>query len=128
MILRNFIKKVLIFGIISFLVFSTDLTKLSAEEINWVEVAKINNEIQMIDVNSIKYSDKGILSVITRYSNFDTNDQNNINTKSYLLVVDCENRLFSKLPVNGEANQVKAWDAPTDDKLLKKTILNSCSY
>ena len=128
MILRNFIKKVLIFGIISFLVFSTDFTKLSAEEINWVEVAKINNEIQMIDANSIKYSNKGFLSVITKYSDFDKNDQDNMNNESYLLVVDCENRLFSKLPVNGEANQVKVWDAPNDDKLLKKTMLNSCSY
>ena len=128
MILRNFIKKVLIFGIISFLLFSSYYTMLSAEEINWVEVAKINNEIQMIDANSIKYSNRGFLSVITKYSDIDPNDQNNINTKSYLLVVDCENRLFSKLPVNGEAKQVKVWDAPTDDKLLKKTILNICSY
>ena len=128
MILRNFIQKVLIFGIFSLLVFSTDFTKLSAKEINWVEVAKINNEIQMIDTNSIKYSNKGFLSFMTKYSDFDPNDQNNINNKSYLLVVDCECRLFSKLPVNGDANQVEVWNAPTDDKLLKKTILNSCSY
>ena len=128
MILRNFIKKVLIFGFISFLVFLSDYTKLSAEEINWVEVAKINNEIQMIDANSVKYNNKGFLSVITKHSDLDQNDQDNKNTKSYLLVVDCEKRLFSKLPVNGEANQVKVWNAPTEDKLLKKTILNSCSY
>ena len=128
MILRNFIKKVLIFGFISFLVFLSDYTKLSAEEINWVEVAKINNEIQMIDANSVKYNSRGFLSVITKHSDLDQNDQDNKNTKSYLLVVDCEKRLFSKLPVNGEANQVKVWNAPTEDKLLKKTILNSCSY
>ena len=128
MILRNFIKKVLIFGFISFLVFLSDYTKLSAEEINWVEVAKINNEIQMIDANSVKYNNKGFLSVITKHSDLDQNDQDNKNTKSYLLVVDCEKRLFSKLPANGEANQVKVWNAPTEDKLLKKTILNSCSY
>ena len=44
------------------------------------------------------------------------------------MAVDCENRLFSKLPVNGELKQVKTWEEPSNNKLIKKTIINSCSF
>ncbi len=93
---------------------------LFADEINWVEVAKINNQIQSIDVNSIKYNNEGFLSVLMKYSE--------TNTNTYLMAIDCENRLFSKLPVNGELKQVKKWIKPNDDKLIKTTIINSCFY
>tara|TARA_Y100001968_G_scaffold39908_1_gene30382 strand:- start:76 stop:405 length:330 start_codon:yes stop_codon:yes gene_type:complete len=101
---------------------------LSAEEINWIEVDKTNNGIQFIDVNSIKYNNRGFLSVTTKYSETNPDDDSIISTNSYLMAVDCENRLFSKLPLNGEVNQVKRWDQPINDKLIKKTILSSCSY
>ena len=51
-----------------------------------------------------------------------------INDDPFLMAIDCENRLFSKLPVNGEIKQVKNWENPINDKLIKKTIMNSCSY
>ena len=101
---------------------------LSAEQVDWVEVAKTSNELQFIDVHSIKYNNKGLLSVITKYSEINPEDQNIINTNSYLIVIDCENRLFSKLPVNGKIDQVKNLTDPINDKLMKTTIINSCSY
>ena len=102
--------------------------KISAEEINWTEVANTTNGIQYIDAKSIKYNNKGMLSVITKYSEFNPENKETINTTLYLMAIDCENRLFSKLPLNGQLNQVKNWSKPIDDKLIKNTILNSCSY
>ena len=55
-------------------------------------------------------------------------DHNIDNTKSYLMAIDCKSRLFSNLPINGDINQVKNWNEPHNDILIKKTILNSCSY
>ena len=128
MAFRKQIKHVLTFVYIFFLIFFSGLDKLSAKEINWIEVAKINNELQYIDVNSIKYNNRGFLSVLTKYSEINPEDHEIINTNSYLIAVDCDNRLFSKLPVNGDLKQVKNWHKPLNDKLIKKTILNSCSY
>ena len=113
---------------LSFLIFFPSYIKLSAEEINWIEVDKTNNGIQFIDTNSIKYNNRGFLSVATKYSEISPEDQTIITTNSYLMAVDCENRLFSKLPVNGDLKQVKTWEKPTNNKLIKKTIINSCSY
>ena len=128
MILKKYLKKVIIFLFLSFLIFFPSYIKLSAEEINWIEVDKTNNGIQFIDTNSIKYNNRGFLSVATKYSEISPEDQTIITTNSYLMAVDCENRLFSKLPVNGDLKQVKTWEKPTNNKLIKKTIINSCSY
>ena len=126
--LRNFVNQVLICCGIIFLMFFSYSFKLSADEIEWIEVSKADNEFIFIDPNSINYDNRGFLSVMTKYSEVNPEDQNIINTASYLMAIDCENRLFSKLPVNGEIKQVKNWENPINDKLIKKTIMNSCSY
>ena len=127
-ILLNHIKQILISCLLSSLIFLFAFNKLSAAQINWVEVDKTNNGIQFIDSNSIKYNNRGILSVKTKFSEMNPSDQTIINTDSYLMAVDCENRLFSKLPLNADLSQVKNWENPNNDKLIKKTIINSCSY
>ncbi len=126
--LRNYIKKCFFLFLISSIIFLTSFFQLCAEDINWIQVANTQNKIQSIDVNSIKYNSSGFLSVLTKYSEIDPEDQTIINTKSYLMAIDCENRLFSELPVNGEVNEVKTWTKPINDKLTKTTIINSCLY
>ena len=124
----NYVKQVLLCFAIIFLMFFSYCFKLSADEIEWIEVSKAANEVIFIEPNTINYDNRGFLSVMTKYSEVNPEDQNIINTASYLMAIDCENRLFSKLPVNGEIKQVKNWENPINDKLIKKTIMNSCSY
>ena len=124
----NYVKQVLICCGIIFLMFFSYSFKLSADEIEWIEVSNAANEFIFIDPNSLNYDNRGFLSVMTKYSEVNPEDQNIINSASYLMAIDCENRLFSKLPVNGEIKQVKNWENPINDKLIKKTIMNSCSY
>ncbi len=126
--LKKWLKEGLIFCFFSLLVLLSSSNKIFAEETNWTEVANTTNEIQFIDTKSIKYNNRGILSVLTKYSEINPDDQANMNTNIYLMAIDCDNRLFSKLPVNGELNQVREWKTPINDKLIKKTIINSCSY
>ena len=99
-----------------------------ADEIEWLEVSKTNNELLSINPNSIKYNKKGFLSVIAKRSVIDPDDQTVMNNDPFLIAIDCENRLFSKFPANADFKQVKNWENPINDKLIKKTIINSCSY
>ncbi len=110
------------------IIFLFSFLSLSAVEINWVEIANTDNEIQFIDSNSIKYNKSGFLSVITKNSKIDAEDKDIANLNAYLMLIDCENRLFNKLPINGKFSQVKSWIKPNDDKLTKKTIINTCAY
>ena len=126
--LRKYILQLILFlGFFIFIFFSS-FTKIFAEEINWIAVAKTNNEIQFLDSNSIKYNNRGFLTVIIKHSEVNPLDQKVITTNSYLMVVDCENRLYSKLPIMGDPRQVKIWEEPTNDKLTKKTIISSCNF
>ena len=99
-----------------------------ADDIEWIEVSKTNNEILSINPNSIKYNNKGFLSVIAKHSEIDPGNQTFITNEHFLMAIDCENRLFSKFPANAELKQVKNWENPINDKLIKTTIINSCSY
>ena len=127
-LIRDFIKRSLIFSFISFLIFLSCTQNLYSEEIDWIQVANTNNEMQFIDPSSIKYNNKGLLSVVTKYNEIDPEDQSHIKTNSFLMAIDCEKRLFSQLSINGDLNKVKNWIKPTNDKLIKQTIVNSCSY
>ena len=125
--IRKYVHQGLLFFCIFYLIFFTS-SKLFAEEIEWLEVSKTSNELLLINPNSIKYNNKGVLYVVAKQSRINPDDQRDLTTNSYLMAIDCENRLFSKLPVNGEIKQVKNWENPINDKLIKKTIMNSCSY
>ena len=125
---QNYIKQLLSYSFaIVLTVFSFSLM-LSAKEIKWLEVSKTNNEVIFIEPGSINYDNRGFLSVIARQSEIDPEDQEVLNTDSYLVAIDCDNRLYSQLPVTGDIKQVKNWETPLNDKLIKKTIINSCSY
>ena len=124
----KYIKRLFIFCCLSCLVIFSCSVLTYANQTVWTEVGNANNEIQFIDSNSIKYNSKGNLSVITKYSEINPEDHITINTSSYLLAVDCENRLFSKLSLDSELKQVEKWEKPLNNKLIKKTIISSCSY
>tara|TARA_Y100001968_G_scaffold277914_1_gene272961 strand:+ start:371 stop:757 length:387 start_codon:yes stop_codon:yes gene_type:complete len=128
MTLLNGIKYGLIYLFVLLLIITSTSFNSFAEEINWIEVSKIDNELVFIDPNSIKYNNKGLLSVITKYSEINPENLKITNSDSFLMAFDCENRLYSKLPVNGDLKQVKSWKNPIGNKLIKKTIVNSCSY
>ena len=124
----NYVKQVLLCCGIIFIMFFSYCFKLSAGEIEWIEVSKADNEFIFIDPKSINYDNRGFLSVMTKYSELNPEDQNIINTASYLMAIDCEKRLFSKFPADSDPPEVKNWVNPINNKLIKKTIINSCSY
>ena len=126
--IRDYIHQGLIFSVIFFLIFFSSSFRIFADEIEWIEVAKTNNELLYINPKSIKYNNQGVLSVIAKHSEIDPDDKIVINDDLFLIAIDCENRLFNKFPVNSDLKQVKNWENPINNKLIKKAIINSCTY
>ena len=125
---RNYIIQRFLFLLIFFLIFFSSSFKIFAEEIEWLVVSKTNNESLSISTNSIKYNNKGFLSVIAKYSEIDIDNQTVIKDDPFLMAIDCKHRLFSKFPANSDLKHVKNWENPINNKLLKIAIINSCSY
>ena len=126
--LRNYIHQGLLICLIFFLIFFSSSFKLFADDIEWLEVSKASTELLYINPNSIKYNNKGFLLVIAKHSEINPDNQTVINNEPFLMAIDCKNRLFSKFPANADLKQVKNWENPINNKLIKKTIMNSCSY
>ena len=126
--IRYYIHHGLLICGIFFVIFFSSSFMIFADEVEWVEVSKTSNELLSIKPNSIEYNNKGFLSVIAKHSAIYPNDQSVINEDPFLMAIDCDNRLFSKLPENGDLKQVKNWENPINNKLIKKTIIKSCSY
>ena len=126
--IQKCINLALIFSSVFLLIFSSFPFHAYADDIDWLEVSNTNNEILSIIPKSIKYNNKGFLSVVARYSEIDLDDQTPLNNENFLMAIDCENRLFSKFPINTDIKQVKNWDNPINNKLIKQTIIKSCSY
>ena len=102
--------------------------RIISEEIEWLEVSKTNNELLSIVPESIKYNNKGYLTVIAKHSEIVSEKQTISNNDTFLLAIDCDNRLFTKLSANADLNRVRNWENPVNNKLIKKTIINCCSY
>ena len=126
-IFRNHFFLRLLFYFISFIVFFSSPLRINSVEIEWSEVSKTNKELLSIAPKSIKYNSRGFLTVIAKHSEIDSESQT-LNNDTFLMAIDCENRLFSKFPVSTDLKQVKNWESPIDNKLIKKTIINTCSY
>ena len=81
--LRNHIHQGTLICCIFFLIFFSSPFMIFADEIEWLEVSKTNNELLSINPNSIKYNNKGFLSAIAKYSVIDPEDQTIINDDSF---------------------------------------------
>ena len=110
-----------LFTLFSFSLFLLLLSpyRASAIQPNWVEVASNSSAIQFIDTQSIQYK-KEILSLTTKYSEINPENQETLNENIYQIQIDCRNRLFKE--------QGEKWEKSVGNKLITETIINSCTY
>ena len=77
--IRKYLHQRLLICCIFFLILFSSSFKIFAKEIEWLEVSKANNELISINPDSIKYNNKGFLSVLAKYSEIDPDNQTIIN-------------------------------------------------
>ncbi len=126
--IRNYVFFRVLFCCIFFLTIFSSPLMIIPLDFEWLEVSKINNELISIDPKSIKYKNRGFLTVIAKYSEIDSDMHTVTNNDTFLMAIDCGRRLYNKFPANTDLKQVKNWKNPINNKLLKKTIIASCSY
>ncbi len=105
--------------LISILYFFPAKSVLSNSSNNWEELASEADKIQYIDINSIRYQ-KGILSILTKSVDRDSESQPSNFSKVYNMQIDCDKRLYKE---EGEK-----WKSPKGNKLITNSILKSCTY
>ena len=114
---RKFKRYFLIFFFCLYFLFTSEAA-LSIESSNWIKVAANDDEVQFIDINSLKYK-KGIMSVLTKNIQINPETNESLSSKFSEIQVKCSNRLIKS--DNGK------WKEP-QGVLMKNTIINSCTY
>ena len=109
------------------LIFPSTIFAVS-EARNWEQVAQTTTGIQYVDIGSASYDSKGFLSVFTKYQKLNEESQEIISTDIYEMGIDCEKRLYKDISINGVTQSTSTWQNPFEDKLIKKTIIKSCSF
>ena len=116
--LKQLLKLLTLFSFVLLVLFLDPSRAIPAQS-NWVEVASNSSAIQFIDTQSIQYK-KEILSLRTKHSEINPENQETLNTNIYQIQIDCRNRLFKE--------QGEKWKKSVGNKLLTETIINSCTY
>ncbi len=126
--LKDFFKLIGIFICFAFILLSPVNFVSSADSIIWQEVASTSSGKQFIDIGSIQYDSKGVLSLSTKYNEINEENDEILTTNLYLMEVNCEERLYRDASINGIIQKNSTWKEPNGDKLIKRTIIKACTF
>ena len=118
-------KKVIFILIIFTLVFIFNEIELNAYGNNWIEVEATSDGRQIWNYLSLK---KNIDNTLIVESIFIPNFEGEIDELSYTMQINCKNKKFKDLEVNGIVNTSNDWLSANGDKLIDNLITSVCSY
>ena len=130
---RSFIQKALskfkIIGLIIVLTFITNmLTKtVAASSINWIEVPIRNEGKQAWDKGSLKANKNGTIRILSKLTASKKDKKDQEETISFLMDIDCSEKLFKDSYINGKPNLMATWESSDGDKLIEDVITQVCS-
>jgi len=118
---------ILLITIIS-LNFLYPLQKASAiGEVDWFLLKENNDGKEWIDLGSIKNIKNNQISVLTKYFQNPSDKEAKGETNLYVMRINCDNREYKDISVNGIPNFKAKWKKSNDDELIDVVIDKGCS-
>ena len=108
------------------IIFSININRAYAVNNNWIQVSKTNEGIQYWDIGSLINKSKGLIEIKTKYLKKDAENQEIIEENIYTMEINCINKKYKDISVNGKINLSAKWEAPNGDKLINDLISESC--
>ena len=125
-------KKILKFLISVIIIISFNLLnpiqKASAiGDVDWLLLKENNDGKEWIDLGSIKKIKNNEISVLTKYFQNPSNEKVKGETNLYVMRINCDNREFKDISVNGIPSFKAKWKTSNEDELIDVVIDKSCS-
>ena len=125
-------KKILKLSILLSIIFSFNLLifvqKASAiGDVDWLLLKENNDGKEWIDLGSIKKIKNNEISVLTKYFQNPNKEIVKGETNLYLMKINCDNREYKDISVNGIPSFKSKWKISNDDELIDVVIDKSCS-
>ena len=117
----------LLITIISFNLFNLVQKASAIGEVNWLLLKENNDGKEWIDLGSIKKIKNNEISVLTKYFQNPSKEKVKGETNLYVMRINCDNREFKDISVNGIPSFKAKWKTSNEDELIDVVIDKSCS-
>ena len=123
------ILKFIISGIIfiSFNLFNPIQKASAIGEVDWLLLKENNDGKEWLDLGSIKKINKNEISVLSKYFQNPSEEKVKGETNLYVMRINCDNREYKDISVNGIPSFKAKWETSNDDELIDVVIDKSCS-
>ena len=118
---------ILVITIISFNLFNLVQKASAIGEVNWLLLKENNDGKEWIDLGSIKKIKNNEISVLTKYFQNPSKEKVKGETNLYVMRINCDNREFKDISVNGIPSFKAIWKTSNNDELIDVVIDKSCS-
>ena len=112
--------------IISFNLFNPIQKASAIGEVDWLLLKENNDGKEWVDLGSIKKIKNQEISVLTKYFQNPNKEKVKGETNLYLMRIDCDNRKYKDISVNGIPSFKAKWKTTNDDELIDVVIDKCC--
>jgi len=126
--MKKFLKfSILVFIFLSFNVLNIVQKASAIGEVDWLLLKENDDGKEWVDLGSIKKINSKEISVLTKY--FQNPSKVNIKgeTNLYVMRINCDNREYKDISVNGIPSFKASWKNSNDDELIDVVIDKSCN-
>ena len=125
-------KKIIKYSILFITIISLNLLnsvqKASAVgQVDWLLLKENIDGKEWVDIGSIKKIKNNEISVLTKYFQNPSNEQIKGETNLYVMRINCDNREYKDISVNGIPSFKSKWKTSNDDELIDVVIDKSCN-
>ena len=126
--MKNILKLSFLFSIIISFNLLNFVQKASAiGDVEWLLLKENNDGKEWIDLGSIKKLNNKEISVLTKYFQNPSKEKDKGETNLYVMRINCDNREYKDISVNGIPSFKAKWKTSNDDELIDIVIDKSCS-
>ena len=96
-------------------------------EVDWFLLKENDDGKEWIDLGSIKKIKDNEISVLTKYFQNPGKEKVKGETNLYVMRINCDNREYKDISVNGIPSFKAKWNSSNNDELIEVVIDKSCS-
>ena len=96
-------------------------------EVDWLLLKENNDGKEWVDLGSIRKISNNEITVLTKYFQNPIKDKVKGETNLYVMRINCDNREYKDISVNGIPSFKAQWKTSNDDELIDVVIDKSCN-
>ena len=96
-------------------------------DVDWFLLKENNDGKEWVDLGSIRKINNNEISVLTKYFQNPNKEKAKGETNLYVMRINCDNREYKDISVNGIPSFKAKWKTTNNDELIDVVIDKSCS-